>query len=61
MSGIDRVIDESADDEAWRLFTYRQFLSSYADEDAIYEEYDEQRKRLRVRSRLDPQHLPPNT
>jgi len=43
MDEIARAFEEPEDDEAWRLFTYQEFLRSYSDEDAIYDEYDKHR------------------
>ncbi len=37
------VLGEPDEDDDWRLLTYQQFLRSYADEDAIYDEYDKHR------------------
>ncbi|HUT33450.1 MAG TPA: hypothetical protein VNE39_08235 [Planctomycetota bacterium] len=37
------VLGEPDEDGDWRLLTYQQFLRSYADEDAIYDEYDRHR------------------
>jgi hypothetical protein len=42
MDGLGRR-EVSDEDRDWRLLTYQQFLRSYADEDAIYDEYGKHR------------------
>ncbi len=37
------VILGETEEDGWRQLTYDQFLRSYAEEDAIYDEYDEHR------------------
>jgi hypothetical protein len=39
------MFGEDEEDADWRLLTYQQFLRSYSDEDAIYDEYDRHRTR----------------
>jgi len=34
------IVDDGETDQDWRLFTYQQFLRSYSDDDAIYDDYD---------------------
>lgn len=40
-----RSCEVSEDDKDWRLLTCQQFLRSYSDEDAIYDEYTRNRAR----------------
>ena len=37
------ILGEDEDDQDWRLLTSQQFLRSYTDEDAIYDDYDKHR------------------
>jgi len=37
------ILGDAEDDADWRLLTSQQFLRSYSDEDALYDEYDKQR------------------